>query len=85
MLSETEKAWRELTRGDVVGELRKAGLPCIGIRNYAPVLEDGSTPDIERVREILSTNNHTLGTEKSAAPTFKKGRGRPKGSKNRRK
>lgn len=87
VISEAEKQWKDLIDrgGDVVGGLRKAGLPCTGIMNYRPVLEDGTSPDIERVREVLSQESHTL--REHAAPTLpvKHKGGRPKGSKDKQK
>lgn len=55
MLSAESQEWRDLTRGLTVRRLKAAGIPCVGICNHRPVLQDGTVADIERVREALST------------------------------
>lgn len=71
--------WQKLTKGgDTVERLKNAGLPCTGLRNYRPILSDGSQPTIERVRELLSSTKTALTTEREVAPTPRKRRRKQK-------
>jgi hypothetical protein len=82
-----EAEWLQRIKGkDVVGILRTAGMPCIGIRNYIPQFEDGYKPDVERVWELLSGGVDGRASESTTPPiTVKKKGGRPPGSKDRQK
>lgn len=72
-MNPVDQEWQKLTkRGDTVERLKAAGLPCTGLRNYRPVMADGSEADIERVRDILSTTKTEPTQQKNTAPIRKK-------------